>query len=197
MTSSLSTGSMGTSTPVLGGVAGQGGELFKGFSALGNRVCNNFIRASLLLTSSNSPANGPPQRRPIRYPHLGCEKLLTHQQTLPRYPPHRSTHGLILGIQPIPSRDRRICLPRPSSCTTRARRYAWSPRWQRCKQGQADGVCGEYGVCCRRCWVCRIRQSGGVGREGWEEGDVWWDGDFGSWRFREDSGEPRQVGVLS
>ena len=36
MTSSISV--TGTSTPSLGGVAGQGGELFKGFSALGNRV---------------------------------------------------------------------------------------------------------------------------------------------------------------
>jgi hypothetical protein len=38
MTSSVSAGSVGTSTPSLGGVAGQGGELFKGFSALGNKV---------------------------------------------------------------------------------------------------------------------------------------------------------------
>jgi hypothetical protein len=38
MTSSTSTGSVGTSTPSLGSVAGQGGELFKGFSALGNKV---------------------------------------------------------------------------------------------------------------------------------------------------------------
>lgn len=38
MTSSISMGTTGTATPVLGGVAGQGGELFKGFSALGNRV---------------------------------------------------------------------------------------------------------------------------------------------------------------
>ena len=36
MTSSISV--TGTSTPSLGGVAGQGGELFKGFSALGNRL---------------------------------------------------------------------------------------------------------------------------------------------------------------
>ena len=36
MTSSISM--TGTTTPSLGGVAGQGGELFKGFSALGNRV---------------------------------------------------------------------------------------------------------------------------------------------------------------
>jgi hypothetical protein len=38
MTSSVSAGSVGTSTPSLGSVAGQGGELFKGFSALGNKV---------------------------------------------------------------------------------------------------------------------------------------------------------------
>ena len=38
MTSSLSGGNTGTATPVLGSVANQGGELFKGFSALGNRV---------------------------------------------------------------------------------------------------------------------------------------------------------------
>ncbi|KAF5312827.1 hypothetical protein D9619_002714 [Psilocybe cf. subviscida] len=38
MTSSISMGTGGTATPVLGGVAGQGGELFKGFSALGNRL---------------------------------------------------------------------------------------------------------------------------------------------------------------
>lgn len=38
MTSSISMGSVGTTTPSLGSVAGQGGELFKGFSALGNRV---------------------------------------------------------------------------------------------------------------------------------------------------------------
>lgn len=37
MTMSSSMGSTGSATPVLG--AGQGGELFKGFSALGNRVC--------------------------------------------------------------------------------------------------------------------------------------------------------------
>ena len=43
MTSSIS--ATGTSTPSLGGVAGQGGELFKGFSALGNRlgVCDSFF----------------------------------------------------------------------------------------------------------------------------------------------------------
>jgi hypothetical protein len=38
MTSSISAGNTGTATPSLGGVGGQGGELFKGFSALGNRV---------------------------------------------------------------------------------------------------------------------------------------------------------------
>ncbi|KAF8963915.1 Sly1 vesicle trafficking sec1-like protein [Flammula alnicola] len=38
MTSSISTGTAGTATPSLGSVAGQGGELFKGFSALGNRL---------------------------------------------------------------------------------------------------------------------------------------------------------------
>ncbi|PPQ64299.1 hypothetical protein CVT26_002182 [Gymnopilus dilepis] len=38
MTSSLSGGNTGTATPVLGSVANQGGELFKGFSALGNRL---------------------------------------------------------------------------------------------------------------------------------------------------------------
>lgn len=38
MTSSVSAGTFGTSTPSLGSVAGQGGELFKGFSALGNKV---------------------------------------------------------------------------------------------------------------------------------------------------------------
>lgn len=38
MTSSISSGATGTSTPSLGSVANQGGELFKGFSALGNRV---------------------------------------------------------------------------------------------------------------------------------------------------------------
>ncbi|PPQ64246.1 hypothetical protein CVT24_008649 [Panaeolus cyanescens] len=37
MTSSISNNTTGTATPVLGGVA-QGGELFKGFSALGNRL---------------------------------------------------------------------------------------------------------------------------------------------------------------
>lgn len=39
MTSSINIGNTGTSTPSLGSVANQGGELFKGFSALGNRVC--------------------------------------------------------------------------------------------------------------------------------------------------------------
>lgn len=38
MTSSINIGNTGTSTPSLGSVANQGGELFKGFSALGNRV---------------------------------------------------------------------------------------------------------------------------------------------------------------
>ncbi|KDR85613.1 hypothetical protein GALMADRAFT_234580 [Galerina marginata CBS 339.88] len=38
MTSSISTGTAGTATPTLGSVANQGGELFKGFSALGNRL---------------------------------------------------------------------------------------------------------------------------------------------------------------
>ncbi|KAF9486351.1 Sly1 vesicle trafficking sec1-like protein [Pholiota conissans] len=38
MTSSISTGTTGTATPSLGSVTGQGGELFKGFSALGNRL---------------------------------------------------------------------------------------------------------------------------------------------------------------
>ena len=35
---SINIGNTGTSTPSLGSVANQGGELFKGFSALGNRV---------------------------------------------------------------------------------------------------------------------------------------------------------------
>jgi hypothetical protein len=43
MTSSVAVGTGGQSTPNLGGVAGQGGELFKGFSALGNRArCSLF-----------------------------------------------------------------------------------------------------------------------------------------------------------
>ena len=53
MTSSISV--TGTSTPSLvGGVAGQGGELLKGFSALGNRlgVCDKFLFLSLYLSFS-------------------------------------------------------------------------------------------------------------------------------------------------
>jgi len=38
MTTSMSTTSQGTSTPSLGGVAGQGGELFKNFTSLGNKL---------------------------------------------------------------------------------------------------------------------------------------------------------------
>ncbi|KAF8910017.1 Sly1 vesicle trafficking sec1-like protein [Gymnopilus junonius] len=38
MTSSISIGATGAATPTLGSVANQGGELFKGFSALGNRL---------------------------------------------------------------------------------------------------------------------------------------------------------------
>ncbi|KAJ3505637.1 hypothetical protein NLJ89_g7315 [Agrocybe chaxingu] len=40
MTSSISQGTAGTATPTLGSVANQGGELFKGFSAFGNRLTN-------------------------------------------------------------------------------------------------------------------------------------------------------------
>lgn len=47
---------MGTSTPSLGSVANQGGELFKGFSALGNKVrCLDFFlifELSLLINLS-------------------------------------------------------------------------------------------------------------------------------------------------
>lgn len=43
MTTSTSAVS-GSQTPNLGSVAGQGGELFKGFSALGNRVSLDFYR---------------------------------------------------------------------------------------------------------------------------------------------------------
>ena len=39
MTMSSSTAGTGHATPTLGSVTGQGGELFKGFSALGNKVC--------------------------------------------------------------------------------------------------------------------------------------------------------------
>ena len=55
MTSSISV--TGTSTPSLGGVAGQGGELFKGFSALGNRlgVCHISFLFTLLVVSNLLP----------------------------------------------------------------------------------------------------------------------------------------------
>jgi hypothetical protein len=51
MTSSISV--TGTSTPSVGGVASQGGELFKGFSALGNRlgVCDFILFFTLLLVA--------------------------------------------------------------------------------------------------------------------------------------------------
>jgi len=52
MASSVSSGSVGTSTPSLGSV-GQGGELFKGFSALGNKVQLN--KFSEQLSSSDYP----------------------------------------------------------------------------------------------------------------------------------------------
>ena len=47
MSSSISVTAM--TTPSLGGVAGQGGELFKGFSALGNRVCGTFFPSQVVV----------------------------------------------------------------------------------------------------------------------------------------------------
>jgi len=46
MTMSSSAAGTGHATPNLGGVAGQGGELFKGFSALGNRVRGSSLFSS-------------------------------------------------------------------------------------------------------------------------------------------------------
>jgi hypothetical protein len=95
----------GSSTPVLGG-GGQGGELFKGFSALGNRVSAllYFLRPGLI--SVNLTAHGPPEGRWAGKPHFRRQKLLAHKQTTPRHSPDRSAHGLFLSLQPVAARNR-------------------------------------------------------------------------------------------
>ena len=80
MTMSSSTAGTGHATPNLGGVAGQGGELFKGFSALGNKVRDSRFLFIYLLDSFSRyfSADRSPERGWPRESHLGCKELSSH-----------------------------------------------------------------------------------------------------------------------
>mgnify|MGYP001157853503 CR=1 FL=1 len=71
MTSSVQVGT-GSSTPNLGSVAGQGQDLFKGFSALGNRVCLGSCLFSVLANLRIETAHRQAGRSRSRQPPLGC-----------------------------------------------------------------------------------------------------------------------------
>ena len=72
----------GSATPVLGG-GGQGGELFKGFSSLGNRVCAGVSSGlSVILRVSLSPACGSIGRERSRKSHIGRKELPSYKQAL-------------------------------------------------------------------------------------------------------------------
>lgn len=79
----------GSATPILGG-SGQGGELLKGFSALGNRViCHCYLSFLLIMTSFfPSLADGSLERGWPGEPHIWCSKLPPNQQASSRYSAH-------------------------------------------------------------------------------------------------------------
>jgi hypothetical protein len=72
MTMSSSIG--GSSTPTMGS-AGQGGELFKGFSALGNRVQRSSTLSIVFLYSISQLAHRPLEGRRARKLDFGCQEL--------------------------------------------------------------------------------------------------------------------------
>lgn len=75
----------GSATPILGG-SGQGGELFKGFSALGNKVfCHCYLP---FLHNEISLAYGSTERGRPGEPHIWRSKLSPNQQTSSRYSTH-------------------------------------------------------------------------------------------------------------
>jgi len=94
----------GTSTPVLG--SGQG-ELFRGFTALGNRVSDGssglFLRLALILSST---VNRSTERRWSRKSHLGREEFPSCEQAVPCDPSYGSTDGPFCSVQPVLGRNR-------------------------------------------------------------------------------------------
>ena len=97
---------IGSATPILGG-SGQGGELFKGFSALGNKVFYHCYMSfpPIMKFSSPSLADGSIQRGRPGEPHIWCPKLSPNQQTSSRYSAHRSSHGFLICVKSIFARN--------------------------------------------------------------------------------------------
>lgn len=66
----------GSSTPAVGGQ--QAGELFRGFSALGNRVCLLCVHSTWdYVLNIRFPADGPLERGWVGEPHIGSKELFT------------------------------------------------------------------------------------------------------------------------
>jgi hypothetical protein len=105
----MSTSMTGTSTP-----ATDRGELFKGFSALGNRVFAVYCSALSLVLIRCASAHRPPERGSPRHSHCRCQELPPCEQTFPSNSPHRSSNGLVRRLEPVLAGDGRVRLPRSS-----------------------------------------------------------------------------------
>jgi hypothetical protein len=155
--------SMGSTTPVPGMPGGGGGELFKGFSSLGNRVrplfsplvlpC--FTLLILCLLFFGFTAHGQTQGGWSGEPNLGRAEFPPDEQALYRHALDRGAHGLRRGIEPVAARDGRIHHARPARGTQFPRSGA--------RAGKAQPVHGGDRLCRGRCGVRRVWEFGGVG----------------------------------
>lgn len=90
----------GTSTPVLGGQ----GELFRGFTALGNKV-RIFERLSLRHLTSLFPAHRPSERGWFGEPNFRRKEFPAGKQTVTCDATGRGTNGFISRIEPVLARN--------------------------------------------------------------------------------------------
>ena len=116
--------SVGASTPVPGmqGGGGGGGELFKGFSSLGNRVRLFMLQAGIchvLLKKNISSRIAHRQAQGGRFGEsdLGRAEFPPDEQALYGHAVDRGADGFGRGVEPVVARDGRIHHARPARCT--------------------------------------------------------------------------------
>jgi len=172
--------SVGATTPVPGahGAGGGGGELFKGFSSLGNRVRPLSPHLPLRRHVSNRRfdfvlyiAHRQTQGGRSGEPDFWCAQFPPHKQALYGHATDRGAHGFWRGVKPVPARDGRIYHVGSSRATQ-------FPHGCACA-GATQSVHGRHRLRRGRRGIRRVWESRGVGGQGGAASHVWRDGDLG------------------
>ena len=94
----------GSTTPNVG--SQPAGELFRGFSALGNKVSGDIKKFNVIGLNMSFPAYRSTKRRWLGESDLWREKLPADEQIVAGDTPYGSSHGSVLSVNAIAARDR-------------------------------------------------------------------------------------------